>query len=42
MYDAVYVTLAEHLDTVLYTADNELIRNFPRRVLHVRGYTGRA
>lgn len=42
VYDAAYVALAERLDTILYTADMELVRKFPGRVLHVREYGRKA
>lgn len=38
IYDASYVALAKHLNTKLYTADQELARKFPESVVHIRNY----
>lgn len=36
IYDASYVALALHLDTALYTADQELVRRVgPTSVIHI-------
>ena len=36
--DASYVALAKQLNTVLYTADNELIDKFPGIAVHIKQY----
>ncbi len=38
IYDASYVALARQLNTVLYTADNELINKFPGIAVHIKQY----
>ena len=38
IYDAAYVALAKHLNTKLYTADNEIIRKFPQTATHIKQY----
>lgn len=38
IYDASYVALAKHLNTKLYTADNEIIRKFPQTAIHIKQY----
>ena len=38
IYDAAYVALAKHLGTKLYTADNEIIKKFPRVAIHIKRY----
>ncbi len=38
IYDAAYVALAKHLNTKLYTADNEIIRKFPQITIHIKRY----
>ncbi len=38
IYDAAYVALAMYRDTILYTADNELVEKFPDTVKHIRDY----
>ncbi|OYT56884.1 MAG: PIN domain nuclease [Desulfurococcales archaeon ex4484_217_2] len=42
IYDASYVALAQHLNTVLYTADNELVQKFPKTAIHVGSYVSTA
>jgi len=39
IYDSSYIALAKILKTVLYTADNELIRKFPNIAFHIKDYT---
>lgn len=39
IYDASYVALARVLTTVLYTADEELVRKFPKTAVHIREYS---
>lgn len=38
IYDASYIALAQELNTILYTADRELIAKFPRKTLHIKDY----
>ena len=38
IYDASYIALAKKLNTVLYTADNELIQKFPEIAVHIKQY----
>lgn len=38
VYDASYVALAIFLDTILYTADLELLEKFPENVQHVKNF----
>jgi len=40
VYDASYIALAKQLNTVLYTADRELVNKFPNTALHIRQYPG--
>ena len=38
IYDASYIALAKHLNTILYTADKELIQKFPNTAIHIKQY----
>ena len=38
IYDASYIALAKHLNTILYTADEELIQKFPNSTIHIKQY----
>ena len=38
IYDASYVALARTLKTKLYTADEELVKKFPKTAIHIREY----
>ncbi len=38
IYDASYIALAKQLNTILYTADLELIKKFPDIAVHIKQY----
>ena len=38
IYDASYIALAKQLNTILYTADSELIDKFPSVAVHIKQY----
>jgi predicted nucleic acid-binding protein len=38
IYDAAYVALAENLGRKLYTADEVLVKKFPKRVIHIKDF----
>ncbi len=38
IYDASYIALARLLNTILYTADKELLEKFPDTAIHIKQY----
>jgi len=38
VYDASYIALALHLKAILYTADQELVKKFPKNARHIDTY----
>jgi len=40
VYDAAYISLAEHVHSPFITADSELVGKFPGRARHIKNFKG--